>query len=439
MENNTEPNNEKILEEKLFELVLILSIGTGLFWMVYRMFFFKSAEILIVNGLSTIFFAIIYMIYKVNGRFRKISLYYYFPILILITLGYFPSGGAGGSVIAIATTIYCTGLIIIRPRYFMLYSSFFTIMIFCLGAIEFIFPELSESFNSERDRIRVSMIGNTLMFATLGFCIYYFRKEYVFKERRKQRFNEKLIREKNQIANSEKNKSLFLTSVWREMIPSIGNVNHVLEKLQKTELNEEQIQLIERLSKNNEFLTNLLSDFSNVAGTDNPEILFRNKVFDLNSEIRELIELLETSPIHSDGVFSYKHSKRIPPKLIGDPIRVRQAIGSLLKNSSSFVKGKKVTIETALVNNRQTECLIGFQLNYTGAGISKHNSAEMFERFYNLDVSSKNDEDEIDPGMKISKKLISAMGGTIQFNYDENGFNFLFDLPFIIPESEKDQ
>ena len=278
MEYLEESINEKTLEEKLFELVLILSIGTGLFWMIYRIIFFKSVSILIVNGLSTLFFVVIYVLYKTKVSFREVSLYYYFPILILVTLGYFPSGGAGGSVIAIATTIYCTGLIIIRPRFFMLYSSFFTILIFCLGAVEFIFPELSEQFNNERDKIRVSMIGNTMMFATLGFCIYFFRKEYVFKERRKQRLNEKLIREKNQIASSEKNKSIFLTSVWQEMIPSVLNVNRILERLKTTGLNEEQYMLISKLSKNNEFLTTLLSDFSEIAETTNYEVLLLNTV-----------------------------------------------------------------------------------------------------------------------------------------------------------------
>ena len=191
MEKLRESYNDRTLEEKLFELVLILSVGTGAFWLVYRLIFFKSIEILIVNGASTLFFLAIYGLYKYGAPFKQISLYYYFPILILVCLGYFPAGGAGGSVIAIATTIYCTGLIIIRPRFFMLYSAFFTILMFCLGAIEFIFPELVEPFNSQRDKIRVSMIGNTLMFATLGFCIYYFRKEYVFKERKKQRLSEK--------------------------------------------------------------------------------------------------------------------------------------------------------------------------------------------------------------------------------------------------------
>ena len=436
MEYLEESINEKTLEEKLFELVLILSIGTGLFWMIYRIIFFKSVSILIVNGLSTLFFVVIYVLYKTKVSFREVSLYYYFPILILVTLGYFPSGGAGGSVIAIATTIYCTGLIIIRPRFFMLYSSFFTILIFCLGAVEFIFPELSEQFNNERDKIRVSMIGNTMMFATLGFCIYFFRKEYVFKERRKQRLNEKLIREKNQIASSEKNKSIFLTSVWQEMIPSVLNVNRILERLKTTGLNEEQYMLISKLSKNNEFLTNLLSDFSEIAETTNYEVLLRNTHFELDSEIRELIELLESSPVHNDGLFTFKYSKRIPPKLIGDPIRIRQAIGSLLKNSSSFIKGKKVTIEASLVSARQTDCLIGFKLNYTGAGVSKQNNASLFEGFYNHDNLSKSEGEKVDPGMKIAKKLIQAMGGTIQFNYDENDFNFYFDLPFKIPENE---
>ena len=108
----------------------------------------------------------------------------------------------------------------------------------------------------------------------------------------------------------------------------------------------------------------------------------------------------------------------------------------MLKNSSSFIKGKKVTIEASLVSARQTDCLIGFKLNYTGAGVSKQNNASLFEGVYNHDNLSKSEGEKVDPGMKIAKKLIQAMGGTIQFNYDENDFNFYFDLPFKIPENE---
>ncbi|MEL6560807.1 MAG: hypothetical protein AAFQ94_21615, partial [Bacteroidota bacterium] len=152
--------SDRALEEKLFELVLLLSIVTGLFWFCYRVFFFKSIEILIVNGVSTLFFGLIYRLFKVNNAVRHVSLYYYFPILLLVAIGYFPSGGVSGSVIAIATTIYCTGLIIIRPRYFLFYASFFTILIFMLGAFEYIFPELTDPFISKRDEIRVSLISN---------------------------------------------------------------------------------------------------------------------------------------------------------------------------------------------------------------------------------------------------------------------------------------
>ena len=34
--------------------------------------------------------------------------------------------------------------------------------------------------------------------------------------------------------------------------------------------------------------------------------------------------------------------------------------------------------------------------------------------------------------MQIAKNLIHAMGGTIQFDFNEKGFNFYFDLPFQI-------
>lgn len=428
-----ESTNERALEEKLFELVLLLSLITGLFWLCYRVVFFKSIEILIVNSLSTLFFGLIYRIYKVKRALRSISLYYYFPILLLIALGYFPSGGATGSIIAIATTIYCTGLIIIRPRYFMFYAYFFTTLIFMLGALEYIFPELTDPFLNRRDEIRVSLISNTLMFATLGFCIFYFRKEYVFKEKRKDRYNKRLIREKNQIANSDKNKSIFLTAVWQEMIPSVSHMKQTLKTLKSTGLNAEQSVIIASLAKNQEFLDNLLTDLSHIAKSDDNNILLREKVFDLNAELRELIEVLEASPVHKGGIFTFRHSMRIPKLLTGDPVRIRQAIGSLLKNSFSHLKGKKVFIKTSLKNVRYDEYLIGFKLNYSGAGMSTQESALLFDSFYNHSDESAYDGHLSDPGMDIAKKLISAMGGTIQFSYDESGFNFHFDLPLKTP------
>ena len=131
---------------------------------------------------------------------------------------------------------------------------------------------------------------------------------------------------------------MFLTSVSQEMIPSVVNVDSILAKLKSSDLDEEQQVLVSKLSKNNEFLSNLLSDFSDIAETIQNEVLLRKIPFDLNIEIRELIELLETSPIHSDGLFTFKHSKRIPLLLKGDPIRIRQAIGSLLKELFQFYK-----------------------------------------------------------------------------------------------------
>jgi len=434
----TDNLQEKSLEEKLFRMVLLLSIATGLFWIIYRLIFFKSINIILVNSLSTVFFITLYWFYRTKGKFLRLSSLYYFPILMLVALGYFPSGGGGGSIIAIAILIYCTGLIIIRPRYFMMYASFFSILIFCLGAVEYIFPELSEPFGNEKDRIRVNTIANTLLFATLGFCLYYFRREYVFKEKRKQRINEKLIREKNKMADTEKNKSLLLTSVWQEMLPSVSSIDSILIKLNSTGLDETQHQLLGKLSKNNELVTNLLTDLLDIAKPGQQNVLLRNVNFNLGVDLREMIELLESSPLHSDSLFSLNYSKSIPSLLIGDPIRVRQAIGSLIKNSTSAIIGKNITIDVTPTAVRQHECVVSFKLNCKGAGISKKTNADLFNEFYNTEEPNTRSGQEIDPGLKISKNLIEAMGGTIQFTFDdENDFNFYFDLTFSLPENIK--
>lgn len=388
----------------------------------------------IIHITSSTTLLLLYLWYLKTRKFQVSALIYYFIIMVLLSIGYFPSGGINGSGVIFAIIIYSTGLLVLPPRFFVFFSIIFITLIDCLFLVEYIFPELVTPLEAGNKMLMAKIITNTTFFMILGVLLYYFKKEYVNEAQNKRIHSERLSKEMEKLENSERYKTRFLNTIWSEMNAPLASIELILGKLENTVLSENQQNMLIRLNKNSELLKSILSDVVEVSKVGMRKASLRKIHFDLYKEILELIEVLESVEASGQAIYDFKKGRGIPEILIGDPIRLKQAISSLINSSIKFMKGNEVLITSELLLKSEKNCTIRFDLNCKGAGLSKRRRAQIFENFYNTDKQNTLNT-EIDLDLLMPKNLIETMGGSISFSFDErNDFSFYFDLPFDLPQ-----
>jgi signal transduction histidine kinase len=120
---------------------------------------------------------------------------------------------------------------------------------------------------------------------------------------------------------------------------------------------------------------------------------------------------------------------RVPsemPLVLADPVRVKLVFQHLLENAIKFSpNGGSVQVQLAEQADR-----IQVAVSDQGIGISKDQLEQIFERFYQIDSSSKRRFEGTGLGLTIAKRIVEAHGGRIWVKSRlGRGSVFFFDLP----------
>lgn len=122
----------------------------------------------------------------------------------------------------------------------------------------------------------------------------------------------------------------------------------------------------------------------------------------------------------------FKSPKRLP-KVLADPVRVRQAIENLIANALTYKSPGRGRVEISLIKKGR-EILFACQDN--GIGIPKKDFKKVFTKFYRSEKAVEMDPSGSGLGLYVSKAIVELSGGKIWFEKNkEAGITFYFTLP----------
>ena len=118
---------------------------------------------------------------------------------------------------------------------------------------------------------------------------------------------------------------------------------------------------------------------------------------------------------------------KVPPRVVGDPFRIRQALGILVGNGLKFSSEGAVLIE---VEYAEQMGHIRFLIRDTGPGVSEEVRAQLFHPFARADKTMARRFDGFGLGLSVASRLAGAMGGGVDLvSSSESGSVFVLDLP----------
>lgn len=230
----------------------------------------------------------------------------------------------------------------------------------------------------------------------------------------------------------ERQKDEFISLVSHELknpLSTIKGYTQLLQSKLKDYPDKNILKYFTSLEEQTTRLADLISDLLSEAKTRAKGFSYRDKEFDVNSLVEEVIE---NNIRRADGYTIIKKSKpnfsgrKVHKEIVADRARIGQVLDNLISNAIKYSPhAKKIVVKIDLTHN-----LIQFSVQDFGMGISKESLKKVFEPFFRETEMQRETFPSIGLGLYISAEIVRHYNGKIWVkSIAGKGSTFFFTLP----------
>ena len=242
---------------------------------------------------------------------------------------------------------------------------------------------------------------------------------------------EREAREAAEAANRAKDEFLAtLSHELRTPLNAMVGWTHMLRS--RTLSADKEQKALETIERNARAQAELIEDILDVSRIIAGKLRIEIHPVDLPSIVEVAVDAVRPAA-EAKGIVLERRTGELPERFAGDAVRLQQAIWNLLSNAIKFTPaGGRVELD---VGADEKQVIV--QVTDTGCGISPDFKPYVFDRFRQLDSSSKRTHGGLGIGLAIVRHIVELHGGSVTCESagPDRGATFTLRLPVRTEES----
>lgn len=201
--------------------------------------------------------------------------------------------------------------------------------------------------------------------------------------------------------------------------------------LADSQLDEEQREMVENVRHASELLLCLINDHLDLAKMESGAFHLQSTAVDLESLAGEVLSMFEVEARRRGLELRKTVNRPLPPRVMADPIRLRQLLINLVGNAIKFTREGHVQVELSTEADQEGRPIVRVAVEDTGEGIDPALRDRLFQPFEQGKLKMAGGRPVgTGLGLAICRKICEAMGGSIAVQSARGrGTRFSFWLP----------
>ncbi len=235
-----------------------------------------------------------------------------------------------------------------------------------------------------------------------------------------------LIISKEKAEESDRLKTAFLHNVSHEIRTPLNAIIGFSGLLDQQGLTEsERKEYISIIFKSNDQLLSIINDILNISYIQTGQVRMNKSKFDAGLMLKTLHRQFYPEVIRKNIEFRISKVPENELLLVSDENKIIQVVSNLLSNAIKFTQSGYIDIGLTRQDNK-----VVFYVSDSGIGIPSDKQPNIFERFYQVDVSDSRQFGGMGLGLSISKAYVEYLGGKIWVDsVPGKGSSFYFSIP----------
>ncbi|ACU02807.1 MULTISPECIES: response regulator [Pedobacter] len=265
--------------------------------------------------------------------------------------------------------------------------------------------------------------------AKVDSFIQFIRNQREVKKKNKEleAYQKELIKAKELAETGKRIKDNFLANMSHEIRTPINGIIGIAQLLKKTELTDEQREMVNLLEISSNSLLGVINDVLDLSKIESGKFKINRTATDIIKICESVVDLLRIPSIEKKLDLKLALDSELPKMILADSLRLNQILMNLIGNAIKFTHQGSVTLKVEILNRKGNNLQLRFSVADTGIGIAKENIDKIFETFEQADEQTTIKFGGTGLGLSIVKNLAKLKGGTLEVISEENiGSTFSF-------------